>query len=188
MRAFVALDIPAIAERPLGAPAMTHLTLEFLGEISPEVVPSLGEAIAAALGPVAPFRMTIEGVGAFPNESHPRVVWAGVQDGRDALIDLACRVATATASVVARRDTRPFTPHVTILRVRGPRDLERARRVLSEWAGRSFASFEVGEVVLYESDLRPQGAVHTALRRVPLTGSRVTRRSGGEPADGEPPR
>jgi 2'-5' RNA ligase len=185
VRAFVALDVPEMAERPPGLPAMTHLTLEFLGEIPPEVVPALGEAIAVAVGPVSPFRMTIEGVGAFPNVARPRVVWAGVGEGREAVVDLARRVATATASVVTQRDTRPFTPHVTVLRVRGSRDLERAHRVLSEWAGRSFASFDVEEVVLYASDLRPPGAVHTALRRIALERSPVTRPSDDRPAVGE---
>ncbi|MCI4362321.1 MAG: RNA 2',3'-cyclic phosphodiesterase [Thermoplasmata archaeon] len=187
MRAFVALDVPEMDERPPGTAAVTHLTLEFLADIAPEIVPRLGEAIVVAVAPVAAFRMTIEGVGAFPNDARPRVVWADVREGREAVIGLARRVATATASVVTRRDSRPFTPHVTILRVRGARDLDRARHILTEWSGRSFASFDVNEVVLYESQLLPQGAVHTALRRVPLVGSRVSRPSGAGPGSGEPP-
>jgi 2'-5' RNA ligase len=181
VRAFVALDVPETAERPPGTAAVTHLTLEFLGEIAPEIVRPLGEAIASAVAAVPAFRMTIEGVGAFPNAARPRVVWADVREGREAVIDLARRVATATASVVPQRDSQPFTPHVTILRVRGSRDLDRAHRILSEWASRSFASFEVDEVVLYESELRPEGAVHTALQRVLLT------RPFGEARRGEGP-
>jgi 2'-5' RNA ligase len=188
VRAFVAVDVPEMPDRPPGASAVTHLTLAFLGETSPDVVPPLAEAIATAVGPLSRFRMTIEGVGAFPSAARPGVVWAGVREGREAVVDLARRVEVALAPLVPRRDARPFAPHVTLLRVRGPRDLEKARRMLSEWSVRSFASVEVAEVVLYESELRPQGAVHTALRRIPLAGPAVTRPPGASPATEEPPR
>jgi 2'-5' RNA ligase len=165
MRAFVAIEVPPLGEY---GTLPTHLTLKFLGEIPPEVAPPLGAGIGEAVRAVPSFQLTVEGVGAFPDPTRPRVVWAGIGDGRGSLVDLARRVDEAAAALGLPREGRPFSPHVTLFRVRGPNDLERARRALSESAGRTFTSTTVREVVLFESELRKEGAVHRAIGRFPL--------------------
>jgi RNA 2',3'-cyclic 3'-phosphodiesterase len=170
MRAFVSVEVPD-PRAPDPSTARSHLTLKFLGEVPDEVVNRLRPLVRAAVAPCAPFSVELRGVGAFPDPARPRVVWAGVGSGADELAELAKRVDEAVAIAGIPSETRPFTAHVTILRVRGTRDLDRARRWLTEGADRAFGRAEVREVVLNSSELRPEGAIHRALDRFPLAGS-----------------
>ena len=166
MRTFVAVEVPPVSARP--GRNETHLTLKFLGEIDPARVPSLAGALREALRGVPAFSVTLEGVGAFPSSERPRVVWAGLTEGRDGVVGLAARVEAAAESAGFPRESRPFAPHVTLLRVRGPRDLAAAHRLLGELDGQRFGTSVVSEVVLYKSELRPEGPIHRALERFPL--------------------
>ena len=183
MRAFVAVEVPATTDQVPSARIAEHLTLRFLGEIAPSQADALGSALAADLREVRSFPLAVEGVGAFPDPVRPRVVWAGLTQGRDALVALAGRVEAVAVRLGLPKETRPFVPHVTILRVRGPRDLERARHLLDTGATRRFGSTVVREAVLYESELRPDGPLHRPLRRFPF----VTEGPTHPPAEGSPP-
>jgi|HubBroStandDraft_2_1064218.scaffolds.fasta_scaffold79336_3 RNA 2',3'-cyclic 3'-phosphodiesterase len=170
MRAFVAVDVPD-PRAPTDSTASAHLTLKFLGEISVPVAESLGAAVRTAVGPLAPFSLELRGVGAFPDGAHPRVVWAAVGEGAERVTDLARRVEEAATTVGLRPEPRPFTPHVTLLRVRGPRDDTRAQEWLALGPDHRFGRTEVRDVVLTASELRREGAVHRAMDRFPLDGS-----------------
>ncbi len=168
MRLFIAVDLP-----PLTVPASSpraperHLTLRFLGETPPErIVPLRGAILRAAAG-VVEFPMAIGGGGAFPEGTRPRVVWAGVTEGRDRLLELEHRLAEELAAAGSPEE-RPFVPHVTILRVRGAVGSGVARRVLDELQDRELGRTVVREIVLYESRLGPEGAEHRPLARAPL--------------------
>jgi RNA 2',3'-cyclic 3'-phosphodiesterase len=169
VRAFVSVDVPDPREPP-GSEARAHLTLQFFAELAPELVVPLGEAIRSAVRSQRPFPLELCGVGAFPGPERPRVVFAAVGEGAEEVGELARRVEDAAESLGIPRETRPFAAHVTLLRVRGPRDLDEARRWLADGADRTFGRTEVGEVVLNSSELRREGAVHRALGRYPLVG------------------
>jgi 2'-5' RNA ligase len=170
MRAFVAVEVPD-PHRPSAPDAPpAHLTLKFLGEIDPAVAGPLATALTVAVAPLPPFPLELRGVGAFPDRDRPRVAWVGVGEGAEPLGMLARRVDDAAASVGRPRETRPFIPHTTWMRVRGPRDRAVAERWLAAGDDRSFGTTTVRDVVLFESELRREGVVHRALARVPLRG------------------
>ncbi|MCI4332261.1 MAG: RNA 2',3'-cyclic phosphodiesterase [Thermoplasmata archaeon] len=170
MRAFVAIEVPD-PHRPGAADAPpAHLTLKFLGEIDPALAGPLGSAVSSAVAPLAPFPLELRGVGAFPDRERPRVAWVGVGEGADAVRDLAVRVDTATGTVGLPRETRPFVPHTTWMRIRGPRDLGVAERWLAAGDDRTFGRTVVREAILFESELRRDGVVHHPLVRAPLAG------------------
>ncbi|HXQ94911.1 MAG TPA: RNA 2',3'-cyclic phosphodiesterase [Thermoplasmata archaeon] len=168
MRAFLSVDVPDPRETPPGR-SPSHLTLKFLGEISVDAAERLAASVRAAVAPVPAFALELRGVGAFPDPERPRVVWAGIGDGADELAELARRVEDAAAAVGLAREPRPFLAHVTILRVRGPRDAERARAWLSGGPDRVFGRTEIRDVVLNSSELRREGAIHRELDRFPLS-------------------
>lgn len=170
MRAFVSVEAPD-PRRPGDPSGVSHLTLRFLGEVAEALVPTLSDRLREATRGVPPFGFELRGTGAFPDPERPRVVFAKVVAGADRLGELAARVERATREVGLPAEGRPFVPHVTILRVRGPRDLGEARRALAEDVDRSFGRREVREVLLNASELRPSGAVHTVLARFPLDGT-----------------
>jgi RNA 2',3'-cyclic 3'-phosphodiesterase len=174
VREFVAVDVgPAPGERSHAVP---HVTLRFLGEVGAD----RNAMIAAKLAPVAegsiPFGVRLEGVGAFPSPDRPRVVWVGVTEGRNELVELARRVRSALEPEFGR-EREEFVPHLTLFRVRSPRDRDAAVELLS---GRRPAppprQVRVEQLLLKESILGPGGADHRTLAAFPLGGDRPDRR------------
>lgn len=143
-----------------------HLTLQFLG---PVAEPSaLADSVAESVRRIAPFSVALGGAGAFPNARRGSVLWLGVRDGADELAALAASVTDATASHGFVADDRPFRAHLTLARVARSRDLRAVVTALDE-CGES-ERWTVDEVVLFESDTRAGGAVHTAVTRFGLAG------------------
>ncbi len=177
MRAFVAvlLRTPGL-ERLLGelagvrnakavAPEGTHVTLKFLGEVQESKAPEVCEALEKALAGVKPFRAELRGVGAFPSESRPRVVWAGVHP-ESAFGELHLRVERAMQELGFTPERRSFTPHVTLARMRG-----RSQEVLEfirRYRGVELGSAEVRQVHLMRSTLTPAGAKYSRVCAVEL--------------------
>lgn len=135
-----------------------HITLKFFGEVAPNRLDVIAEAVtAAASGDAVPLRL--QGLGAFPTFRHPRVVWLGVE-APPALELLRDRLERLAEGIGFQPEGVPFRPHVTLGRVREgqrlpPGALERCGIAA---AGQSF----VGDsVVLYESELTARGPEYT---------------------------
>jgi RNA 2',3'-cyclic 3'-phosphodiesterase len=174
VRAFVAVEVaPPGRDLAGGTPSTPeHVTLRFLGEIDERVVEGLVAALTEALASVEPFEFVIDGIGAFPSTERPRVVWRAVTAGRPDLEALARRTRAAIARAGGGDDTTPFVAHVTLFRVRSPRDRDRARELLAPGASLPPAqTVRVREAVLVESTLAPRGAVHRVRARFPLGGA-----------------
>lgn len=172
MRAFVAVDvIRPEAPNAEGERAPAHFTLLFLGDLAAELAAPLARALEARAAREAPFRVAFGSVGAFPDAMRPRVVFLSVLEGADGLERLAQLARAAADEVSARYDDRPFVPHLTLFRVRGARERDRAR----ELVGRPLASapppFVVDRLLLKESQLDRSGATHTVRAACPLASS-----------------
>ncbi|MGA8604830.1 MAG: RNA 2',3'-cyclic phosphodiesterase [Thermoplasmata archaeon] len=171
MRMFVAVEVPSSVEEASRALAPEHLTLHFLGKIPAERVGSIVAALTPLGAAVAPFDLTLEGVGAFPSRERPRVVWVGGTEGAAELIRLAALVRQALAAEGGSNHDEPFVPHLTLFRVRSADDRRRAEDLL---AGRvpppTPRRVRVGEFVLKESELSSRGATHRTIATFPLSG------------------
>jgi RNA 2',3'-cyclic 3'-phosphodiesterase len=164
---------PAAAEADVKwvAPENLHWTIKFLGDVDPRDLAEICLALNAAARKVAPFRMTVERAGAFPNVARPRTLWLGAGDGGEALVCLAEAVETEMTKIGFRREGRRFEPHLTIGRVRsGGPGQQALGELLAENAEFDGGVMEVDEVVLFSSELRPDGPVYEALERAELTG------------------
>jgi 2'-5' RNA ligase len=164
-------DVPAGLVRWV-RPAGIHLTLKFLGEVPVGQVDAIAAAMREACAPHGPFRLSIQGLGCFPNARRPRVVWVGVDEPTGVLIALQRDVERALRPLGFRPEGRQFSPHLTLARVKG-RDRD-AVEALGEYVGR--ARVRVGEMAvaavhLMRSELLPGGAVYTALAVAPLSGT-----------------
>ncbi|MEZ0248314.1 MAG: RNA 2',3'-cyclic phosphodiesterase [Thermoproteus sp.] len=140
-------------------PYNLHITLIFLGEQPKRAL----DEISRRLEGLAHRRFVLElrGVGAFPTPSNPRVVWIDVSRGRGELTALA-RDVRALAKDFAREEEE-FTPHLTVARVKGPRNKDKLVAFLEAHKGDYFGEVEVAEVKLKRSTLTPRGPIYEDL-------------------------
>jgi RNA 2',3'-cyclic 3'-phosphodiesterase len=184
MRAFVAVEVPPIGAHPKGiAPTPAHLTLLFLGEVALERAAPIADRLGEVGRTCAPFDLRIEGVGAFPSATAPRIVWVGTTVGSEEVGRLAEKVRATLHGEGSSAPEDRFVPHVTWFRVRSATDRCRALDLLE---GRVPAlepqQIRVQEFVLKESVLGRGGAVHRTIAAFPLTGTAPLPAYSAEPA------
>ena len=190
LRAFIAIEVPEAARRQLEAaiqrlqdegvsgvrwvrPDGIHLTLKFLGEIEAARTEAILKGMAEAVVGSGPFELSLVGVGAFPSLRRPRVVWLGLGGDLEVLSALQGRVEDEVAQLGFPRERRPFSPHLTLGRVRGDAgsvDTGGLERAASAVSMESEMGWRVGEVCLIRSTLLPSGARYDRLGVVTLRG------------------
>jgi len=153
-----------------------HLTLKFLGNVAPESIEGIKSELARIASQIAPIRIEPAGCGAFPTIKSPRVIWVGLRGQIGPLAELVRRVETALAPLGFEPEGRPFKPHLTLGRVKGRRGLQALKDILLAHLDFTAEPFDAAEVVLYKSELRPDGARYTPLIKAPFSG-------GPAPAD-----
>ncbi len=154
------------------APGNIHLTLKFLGNVDSARLPDLEHALAAACAGQSQFELTLGGIGAFPNLNRPNVIWVGLAGQVQEATLLAEGVESECARIGFAREERPFSPHLTIGRVR--RETKPAdRALLGEGISRQtvgeLGSLVVDRLSLMKSELTPRGSIYTRLAAVPFT-------------------
>ena len=186
IRAFVAVELPEALRQEAAAfgqelkrsgadvkwveAANLHLTLKFLGDITPEQLSSLTEALKQACAGLSPFPFSVEGIGAFPKTTYPKVLWVGVHEGKERLAELAKRVEEACAALGFPAEERPFSPHLTIGRVRSQEGIARLIKELQLAEFRGSGPGRAERVTLFQSTLGPKGPFYTALAEIPFGG------------------
>jgi 2'-5' RNA ligase len=144
-----------------------HLTVRFIGEVDDERAAEIGAALGRRL-PADAFELTMAGVGAFPTSGAPRVLWAGVSSGTDALVGLERDVSGRLAACEVDREDRAYRPHLTLARVRDAAGL-RSRELLEGLTDRVFGTTRVDAITLFHSRLSPKGPTYVPLRRTILS-------------------
>jgi RNA 2',3'-cyclic 3'-phosphodiesterase len=184
IRSFIAIEIPSplkgrmeeIQRQLRGTdadvkwvrPEAIHLTLKFLGSIRQEDVERISQALVPVVAGRESIDVRVQGMGCFPNARNPRVVWLGVDQGEEALASLQRAIEQKMAELSFPAEDRPFSPHLTLGRVRSPRGRVGLSRALEKHQGVEIGTFQAQEVILFRSELRPSGAVYTKLREFPF--------------------
>ncbi|MFQ5946030.1 MAG: RNA 2',3'-cyclic phosphodiesterase [Anaerolineae bacterium] len=151
-------------------PEGVHLTLKFLGEVARDRIPEIGLEIEAAARDADRFKVFLQDLGGFPSVRSPRVVWVGVREPTGTLAQIQKRIETELESAGFPRENRPFSPHLTIGRVRGQATEPRRRlgRVLEASALAPEGEMEIEKISLMRSQLHPSGARYTQLAEAKL--------------------
>lgn len=170
-RLFIALDLPENRRATLQAlqtdvlsarwtpPEQYHLTLRFIGDVSEEDIDTFGRVLDPVPG--STFSLESPGLGVFPSRRTPRVLFADIRRA-DALMTLQHGIDEALLCAGIDRADKPFHPHVTVARLKRARP-QAVRRYLRDRGDFSLAPFPVSAYYLYQSELTPDGAIHTRL-------------------------
>lgn len=148
-------------------PSNIHLTLKFLGAVSTARTGNVIEAARKAASVTGSFRIRVEGAGCFPSNHNPRVLWIGLAQVPEPLLSLYRALEERMALEGFARETRAFSPHLTIGRMRSSRNAHQVAELLID-SGFPAEEFEVAELIVMRSDLKPSGAVYTPLSVIRL--------------------
>lgn len=144
-----------------------HLTLKFLGSVEENRVLPVIQALKESLHTVPGFIIGGKGIGVFPNVQRARVLWVGLT-GQE-LHRLADRVETALEPLGFAREQRAFSPHLTLGRWRGSHPKAKMlKEQLALWQNHDFGESKVDQVVLFQSVLKPEGAIYSSLGEITL--------------------
>jgi 2'-5' RNA ligase len=153
------------------APEGIHLTLKFLGNISSEKVAEITKVMEQASQGTVTFRLEISEVGAFPNMRQPRVLWLGIRGEIDKLVAWQQRIDNGLVPLGFAKETRPFTPHLTLARLRegvSPGDRRDFGELVMKTPLEVNFKVNVNSLSLMRSQLLPGGAVYSRLAEVKL--------------------
>jgi 2'-5' RNA ligase len=183
VRTFICVEVPeAIKERIArlqqelrrgGAqvswvkPSNIHLTIKFLGDVSASKMEAIRLAVERAASPINRFEIEVGVAGCFPSPRSPRVLWVGLTRLPDSLKQLRAAIEDELARGGFPRETKRFSPHLTIGRVRDPKG---AGRIAEDLIARGFEpeAFQAREVIVMRSDLTPRGSIYTPQATIPF--------------------
>lgn len=185
MRLFVAVPLPqaltdqAAALLPAALPALKrvrpdlmHVTLAFLGWTADERLPIVVDAARSAAADHEAFELAFAGAGQFPASGRPRVVWLGIEDGLAPLAALAESLTGELRRCDLTFDDRPFSPHLTLARVRPEASGPESRTIVAAVDALAVPDLRtrVDRIAVVESVLSPKGPRYSARAEAPLRG------------------
>jgi len=137
-----------------------HLTLIFLGETEEDFLNKVKEQLTLVAKSGKPFEVNLNGFGAFPSQRSPRVIWVGVDKGKNEAVELQAKVEKSLVTIGYKPEDRKFHPHLTVGRVKGVIK-DPAKIFETNYTSRDFL---VKSIVLFKSTLRPEGPIYEKLQ------------------------
>jgi RNA 2',3'-cyclic 3'-phosphodiesterase len=188
IRSFIAIELPSEVKSLLErienslksgdpscakwvSPESIHLTLKFLGNVSETKIEAVVQSLQKAAQNIPPFNLTIQGLGAFPNLKRPQVVWVGLAGDLVQLQTLQKQVEANVSPLGFPSEARPFTPHLTLARVRdyaSPQSQQSLGDLISRTQIEADYRVPVSSISLMKSQLTRAGAVYTRLASIDL--------------------
>ena len=152
-------------------PENLHITLNFAGNIVDVEVPEFCKLIRSAVEDFAPFEMSLQSVGAFPNTEQPRTIWIGIDEGSEQLKSLNKKLEGVLSHWGVNKDRNEYVPHMTIGRIgRGGRWNEAMLEVLHKLRSHDGGTCQVDSVIVFSSFLDRGGPTHTPMATIRLKG------------------
>ncbi len=188
IRAFIAIELPPELKQELTVletqlkknsppvikwvdPASIHITLKFLGDISDTIIDKLLLGMAESAAGIPPFELATRQLGAFPAVDRPQVIWVGVSGEMDKLARLRDNIEKNTEALGFKRESQPFSPHLTLGRVRDSArlaEIQRVGKLINETTFTALHNINVKHINLLKSQLTSAGAIHTVIGTVKL--------------------
>lgn len=189
VRSFIAIELPQETKHELArlqerlkracgycparwvAAESIHLTLNFLGDVPRSKLDDIKSAVAQACAEAGTFELALASLGAFPNLERPHIVWVGLSGDVERLLKIQKRLEQLLAGLGFDPENRPFSPHLTLARVRdeaSAADKKRLGQAICSTTCKTDYSIPVRQVSLIKSQLTPAGPVYTILSSAEL--------------------
>jgi len=152
-------------------PGNLHITVKFLGDTDDALIPEIISCANRITVAYEPFRLNLKGLGVFRNIHDPNVLWMGCRI-EDSLAKLKNELELSLNSLGFETETRVFSPHLTLGRIKLLRQTNQLGELLTAYKDREFQEMMIHELVYYESRLTPLGSVYTQLQRFTIGPSR----------------
>lgn len=182
MRAFLAIELPDVVRASLGQAIVRlrksipnraswvreenlHITVRFLGEVEESMIERFAEQVSASAGQECPVPLRIAGLGVYPNPKRARVLWCGGEGDVERLLHFQKQCEMAAQAFGFQPESRSWTPHVTLARFREPPLPSALQNALETFSAYQAGEFSVPGVTLFSSQLTPQGAQYTPIRK-----------------------
>ena len=190
VRSFIAIELPdelkaglaqLEAQLKLGKPSSVkwvdpsgiHLTLKFLGNITVDRISAITRAMEEATRELSPFQLKVTGLGVFPNLKRVQVAWVGIGGEVDKLGQLQQRIESNLVPLGFTAESRRFTPHLTLARLRdqaSPDERQRFGQLIASTKFEAVYTIKVDSLNLMRSQLTREGAIYSRLSSVGLRG------------------
>ena len=152
-------------------PYSIHLTLQFLGSIAVDRIDEITIAMEDAAQGITPFHLEVKELGVFPDSRRVQVAWVGIKGDIDKLGQLQQRIEANLAILGFEPERRPFTPHLTLARLRSealPNERQRFGQLIIDTKFEANYSIEVDSINLMRSQLTREGAIYSKISTVKL--------------------
>lgn len=176
VRTFICIEIPESIKERIGGlqrtlreieaqvswtkPSNIHLTLKFLGGVEATRIDGVCKAVERAASGISPFDVEVSGAGCFPSPRSPRVLWIGLSTFPEGFTQLYTNIEDELGREGFPREARKFSPHMTIGRIRTPRNAACLAEALIANSFRA-ETFRATEVIVMRSDPKPTGSIYT---------------------------
>ena len=188
IRSFIAIELPDELKLALGQlearlqsdqqpwvkwvnPQSIHLTLKFLGNIAINRTNEITRAMDEAAQEIPPFHLEVKELGIFPNLKRMQVAWVGISGEINKLSRIQQRIESNLAPLGFTAESRPFTPHLTLARLRdqvSPDERQRFGQLVADTKFEAVYTFRVDSISLMKSQLTREGAIYNRLSSVGL--------------------
>ncbi|MFC1676402.1 RNA 2',3'-cyclic phosphodiesterase [Planctomycetota bacterium] len=148
-------------------PESTHLTLKFLGDVRDEEIAPVCDVVKDVAGRFKSFELGFEQVGSFGGR-RARVLWVGTAGGTELLSKLQAELENELARIGLAAEAREFAGHLTLCRIRNPKAGLKLAEVSKNYKNFKLSTIPVDSVVVYQSELKPDGPVYTRLANYKL--------------------
>ena len=180
-RGFIAVEIP-ISERlqalhsaldrlPIKMKLVSleniHITLKFLGQTKLDQVKEIESIIKNAVTDIDPFSIRLQGTGVFPNRKYIKVIWIGISNSLP-LSSIAKQIDEQLVKLGFPREKRPFSPHMTLGRIKFLNYKEQLLSILDEYKDTTFSDIAIDSILLKKSTLTPSGPIYETISKITL--------------------
>ena len=146
-------------------PENIHLTLKFLGDVKLKKIDKVRQTLENLFKRAGPIKMELTQLGAFPNIERPRILWIGLKDDNRQIARLCSTLEEGLGKIGFKKEEKPFSPHITIGRIRSPKNLNLLAEAISNYSLPVDLKQTARNITFYKSILTPTGPIYEPLHK-----------------------